>query len=185
MVEMNHEALRQLIRVMRWAEAKMPTADELYDRDLDASKETHFNLAMWGRSQYKGSGESLEAAADCGFAGCACGWAGMDTWFHEQGFYYSVFEGMPTFITNDLVHSSWAAVNEFFGLSHEQSSFVFYDGYYVAPDGTPSVNASVTPAQVISHAQWLLDGHDYKEHVDYKKLHELDTDECGYSVCEP
>lgn len=69
-----------------------------------------FNLNWWGIT---------DKYADCGYSACACGHAGLDPRFIEQGLtmsdntmYYKTFQ-------------DWAAVREFFGIDKTVSHLLF------------------------------------------------------------
>jgi hypothetical protein len=69
-----------------------------------------FNLSWWGIE---------DKYADCGYSACACGHAGLDPRFIEQGLtmrdntmYYKTFQ-------------DWTAVREFFGIDKYVSELLF------------------------------------------------------------
>lgn len=49
-------------------------------RDPDKFAESYKKLVNGNIEQ------AAVVAGDCGFAACACGWAGFDTWFRRRGF---------------------------------------------------------------------------------------------------
>jgi hypothetical protein len=109
----------------------------------DEVKRKHFNLAQWIGEPFSdtlfaaGSRDSFEAAGmivgktinaaevlECGFAGCAIGWAGMCPTFKKQGFRIEIDECDDIVPTFGLWHH-WEAVEVFFGLAPLQAVSLF------------------------------------------------------------
>lgn len=83
-----------------------------------------FNLRDWHRVR-----------PDCGTTACACGWAGLDPVFNEQGFSLtdklSGSDGLiPMFTDNGYTVHGWTAVELFFGLTYGESDYLFSANSY-------------------------------------------------------
>jgi len=132
---MNKERLQQVIRVLR---TLPPEAQNAFDlpagwiakggEDWDICNHGHlfdtreiaYNLA-----------DPLLIPHNCGATACACGYAGLDLWFNEQGF-RTTQGGTVQYGEKQ----SWGAVEDFFDLTVEESHYLFTGDYdeYVSPD---------------------------------------------------
>jgi hypothetical protein len=85
-------------------------------------------LSAARRSNLEMNSEKMREHA-CGTLGCAVGWVSAHPWFNEQGL-TATERGSPKFEESDGLDTSWFAVNEFFGITHEVACTLFED----APD---------------------------------------------------
>lgn len=133
---MNVEALKQAIRVMRDVEARaLP-----------------FDMKMW-------CGGPFVEEVGCGTASCAAGWCARDAWFNAQGFtldkrHVAGRGFLPIFNTGVEELVNWEACAAMFGLTMEDTYFLFFSTNYRASlDG-------IEPRRVIEHIETLLARHD-------------------------
>lgn len=114
---MNREALTQLVRV------------------LEAVPSDRFDMRTWTAPWRSG---------ECGFAGCAAGWAGQDKWFNDQGFTCGV--NGPRL---DGRGQSWLALEKMFDIRDTQAVHLFCPSSY-------RTGGTTRPAAVIKRVEALL-----------------------------
>lgn len=132
---MNIEALEQLVRVLNEVQSDTRTAqsfclDEWFDRV--SSKVTGNGITL--REQFEQADQDkvsiITIPHACGTTACACGYAGLDPWFRERGFTTNADGSLGGH--NNMF--GWAAVKEFFQITHADACFLFdimsyIDGY--------------------------------------------------------
>ncbi len=122
---MNIEAMNQLLRV-------------LHNVSRDVSKRVKFNLNDWmdvnNSDVTKEAGLQNDVVTDvtyiphtCGCTACACGYAGLDPWFREQGF-KTTPSGNVMF---DDDFDGWYAVEKFFGINTNTAYKLFQSSSYL------------------------------------------------------
>lgn len=109
---MNNKRLELMVTMLTEVIARQWQPDKSAMRTFTKNRFIHtpaFNLSYWG----------VENNRDCGYSACACGHAGLDPRFIEQGLtmkdntmYYKNFE-------------DWRAVREFFGINERVSELLF------------------------------------------------------------
>lgn len=85
----------------------------------------------------------------CGTVACALGWAGSDPQFKAEGLQLA----RPIFTPHFQGFTGYAAGAEFFGITREQSEYLFNPDEY---ESTYSEVEKVTPADVIARIEELL-----------------------------
>lgn len=92
---------------------------------LDTVPERRFDLSRW---------RAAKGTIECGFAGCAVGWASLIPEFRVDGLTLDSEWGEPVF----LHWESWLAVERFFDLSTRQAERLFgRSEYQEHPEPTP------------------------------------------------
>jgi hypothetical protein len=103
----------------------------------DMNKVAHFDLGNWiGRYSISNKVYAIlrdenshkfttDLIVECGTTACACGYAGMDPWFREQGLKLDQDACMSykNFI-------GWSAVQFFFDISEDHAEFLFSEDKY-------------------------------------------------------
>lgn len=137
-----------------------------------------FALDAWAFEVEGGCGETShsynvqtlvdDTDGECGFAGCACGWAATDP--------VLVAEGFPE--PGALASMGWDTVYQFFDLHPDDAHSLFTrDGWadwyntarpvYGVRSSEVSYDYHPTPAEVADHIEWFVaqnpDGHYYKD----------------------
>lgn len=110
---------------------------------LEAVPVERFDLAEWGTT------------TECGFAGCAVGWATQDPVLLAEGLRTEATPGgvvYPVCSTNgsgSCTASGWAAVHYFFGLAGRDAEHLFqWDSYSDPRDEEDRADAVYNPAPV-------------------------------------
>lgn len=138
-MSINVEALKQMIRVLRTVQQ-------------NENQRAKFHLDAW--TYAKGGAVNISALKPetlaCGTTACACGFAGIDPWFNEQGFYLKPYQGFSgqRFEPAYKGREGWEAVEEFFGLSKKQATKLFSVSCYWCDE--------ITPQDVINRIESLL-----------------------------
>ena len=96
---------------------------------LDRVPVKQFNMTFWGmewdpeQEEYIDFGDA-DPAKECGFAGCAVGWACSIPEFRELGL--NLVHGTPTY----NLHHHFQAAETFFDLSERQAHYLFGTAFY-------------------------------------------------------
>ena len=138
---MNSEALIRLADLLEGKgpyEEQGPVPDDVFDMEI------------WGEDYEKlGTGE-------CGFAGCALGWATTDRWFKERGLLMPRLVdgtvGEPQFMQdNGWTGYGFRAAASFFRISFALARHLFSPSGYADQFGAPS------PAAVAARIRFVVD----------------------------
>ena len=91
----------------------------------------NFNMHKWSISTLEKAiikvfrGKYVFDKPECQTVACACGWAGIDPWFQERGFYTSPYNEVMYFKENGLPHLEFFAVSIFFDISYSEAKYLF------------------------------------------------------------
>lgn len=110
---------------------------------------------------------------ECGFAGCALGWACIDPIFNNMGLYFNQIT--PALKNNEYVFYGYDAAKEFFELNYKETEFIFDPDQYFRYDRNESRYPSslfntdmffecdiyddvwISPEMVIKHIKFVLE----------------------------
>ncbi|WCD44231.1 hypothetical protein Lumi_092 [Xylophilus phage Lumi] len=115
------DRLRELEKLLRTVPPERFDLDSWVDSDLNTGE----NLTPWREgTKYR----------ECGFAGCAVGWASQHQPFRDQGL--TLQYGCPKVVIGDEYATQWAAVKFFFGIRYEtHANYLFAKEEYSHTDG--------------------------------------------------
>lgn len=141
----------------------------------DPVKSRHFRLDAWvgqrrGAYSYKGIGLDampegmaqvredgcviVDVTRECGYAACACGWAGSDPRFIAQGFCLNGYaSGYVLPVYHPAHEYGWSAICAFFDIDRMRAHNLFdADNYAEADSSSPLAVASRIEAYVAAGA---------------------------------
>lgn len=101
---------------------------------LDKVPVKQFDMSYWGMEWDPEAGETVDFAPadptkECGFAGCAVGWACSIPEFIDAGF--RLFQGTPTYNPGGfVVWQHFDAPVHFFDITEDQAHYLFGMSYY-------------------------------------------------------
>lgn len=151
---MNRHRLETLIVIMKNVKAKQEKLNKrlfnINDWFGSDSKQEIFETDFSGAIV---NGEEQFTA--CGTTACALGWACLNDNFNRQGLVaLKGADGQLDPFYNG--YSGLTAAIHFFGLTHDEASFLFYNTTYEVEDHFKD-KKEVTPDDVIRHIYYLLD----------------------------
>lgn len=94
---------------------------------LDTIDPAQFNLNSWVDTAptLNSKSKNIIMTPDCGYAGCACGWAASTDWFRDLGFHLerdSDYSGATLCFDE---HRDWEAVMAFFDINFGLAQHLF------------------------------------------------------------
>lgn len=155
---MNIERMQQMIRVLKQVRANTKLAEHFSLSSwicLESGFVTYDSLFGTMQQAIREHKDPLDVVVECGTTACACGFAGMDPWFREQGFKFDfVNDRRGTIYFHQA--SGWEAVTSFFGLSYEEAAQLFYQESYSELDGDKLLGAVIDRVQQHSNVKNYL-----------------------------
>jgi len=124
----------------------------LHLRDiLENIKQSHFFMARWVHPHISVFNLLNDGPEECGFAGCAMGWACVDKTFNKMKLRFNL-NGAPEYeLENGTVKTNFSAAIAFFELSIAEADFLFYPlTYYRESILEYSVHSDVYNAMIKS-----------------------------------
>lgn len=104
----------------------------------DMEQRSDEDVAAWAK-MFDNDDPNLVTIPDkCGTTACACGFAGMDPWFRQQGFKTSLY-GDISYITRTQGLEHFSAVEEFFGIESDDALELFTSTTYRDVEGGGSL----------------------------------------------
>lgn len=152
-LEQKHvDRLNHLIHILETTPADVPFDLYTWNKKVDPAK-PYKNMNLL---------KSVEDFKECGYAGCACGWAAADPQMKEWGLKYDA-GGYISFDTEDSHLRDWPAVNKFFGIPSTISELLFQSKCYFSLQKKSDTyirfsEYKVSPKDVANRIKMLLSG---------------------------
>lgn len=131
---MHRERLENVVRVLKSLPPEAPFNLLSWVGDLERGSDdwdSDYNGLIFREEDFPLIVEPMLIPHNCGCSACACGYAGLDPWFREQGF-ITTPRGTVTF--GDA--QSWQAVEAFFDLRASESHYLFSSGDQTSREDT-------------------------------------------------
>lgn len=131
---MHRERLENVVRVLRSLPPEAPFNLLSWVGDLDRESDdwdSEYNEPIFHTESLPLTAEPMMIPHNCGASACACGYAGLDPWFREQGF-CTTPSGTVTFSG----FQSWEAVQAFFDINMREANYLFSSGDQTSREDT-------------------------------------------------
>jgi hypothetical protein len=146
---MNREALVQTVRVLEEVK-KQQLAFDLRNfvgyRDEEADEQVAISRLSVVGEQFQQDylkEVSLLVPHKCGANACATGYAGLDKWFRERGWFTEFDGGVNYYVEGERAIPGWDGMRAFYDLTEAQAQYLFIDDYYKKPDDVGEVIARI------------------------------------------